>query len=329
MSMCTLMLLVYFLQLSSIAIDARRIQMNFDFNWLFTIIPNQYLNCSASSFPKDMNGMQCFGLSTGPGGGIQECIDACCSDPSCAVYQYCVNSTCEPVNSCWIGSDNSCQKAASGWISRSRPTPAPVPPMNDSYAKPNFNDSNWNQVNIPHDYIVGTGAFSPLNEGSHGFLPKNYSWYRKHFNLDTSWENKSIWIDFDGIYRDSNIFLNGVYLGNHMSGYTSFRYYIDQVKPLYFTDRTKQNVLAVRVDPTHDEGWWYEGGGIYRHTKLTVANPIHIKPWGVYAGSNVTQVINSRYGNAVMDIQTNITYNATSGSSMTISLQTDIVSKSS
>ena len=210
--------------------------------------------------------------------------------------------------------------------------------------------------------------------------------------MDSSFKGMSIWIDFDGIYRNSDIWINGQYLGNHASGYTSFRWYIDQM-PLNYGGG--DNVLAVRVDVcassfylefcqtlyhsrfnTYESSmlWgncsqhtmkdvchipdlliilahfeniysfiavsrscsmfyvntgWYEGGGIYRHVWLNVANPIHIKPWGVYAGNNVTMVSsNGRFGNAMLNVQTNLTYNSTSGTSQTVSLQTDVISKS-
>ena len=168
-----------------------------------------------------------------------------------------------------------------GWVSGGRPTPAPIPPYNTSYAQPNFPDSNWAQIDVPQDYVV-QGEFSPDNERTHGYLPKNLSWYRKHFQLPDDWQNSSIWIDFDGVYRNSDVYLNGIYLGNHASGYTSFRWYISNINPLYFQSDNKENVLAVRVDPSSDEGWWYEGGGIYRHVWITKADPVHIKPWGVF-----------------------------------------------
>ena len=145
--------------------------------------------------------------------------------------------------------------------------------------------------------------------------------------MDPSFKGKSIWIDFDGVYRNSDLYLNGEHIGNHASGYTSFRYYLNQLSVLEYGDT--ENVFAMRVDPTQDEGWWYEGGGIYRHVWMNIANPLHIKPWGIYAGSNVTNVINTKLGDASLDVQTNITYNATSGSDMTFSLQTQIVERSS
>jgi len=298
--------------------------MKMDFDWLFHLgQQGLYPNCSDEDFPINMMGVQCQGLSQATASNISECRDACCGDTNCATYQWCPANQpkgCTPASSCWIGAAVNCNKGT-GWESMGRPVPAPPQGPID----PDYDDSKWDKKDLPHDFIVETGAFSPDNDRSHGYLPKNISWYRKHFTLDSSFKGMSIWIDFDGIYRNSDMWLNGVYLGNHQSGYTSFRWYIDQV-PLNF-DGT-DNVLAVRVDPTHNEGWWYEGGGIYRHVWLNIANPVHVKPWGVYAGNNVTTVINNRFGNAMANIQTNITYNSTTGSSMTISLQTDIISKS-
>ena len=93
---------------------------------------------------------------------------------------------------------------------------------------------------------------------------------------------KSVWIDFDGVYRDSTVYLNGQKLGHQSSGYMGFRYDL--------SDRLeygKPNVIAVSVDPRQNEGWWYEGGGIYRHVWLNVASPVHIEPDGVFVRSTI------------------------------------------
>ena len=249
-------LFVYGIQISlvSLCVFGQRERVKFDFDWLFTIIPPPNYNCPTSDFPIDLNGIQCLGLTQVNANTAQECLNACCGDINCQTWQWCANSTCNPVSSCWIGSMAVCENSGSGWISGGRHTPAPIPPYNNSYSKPDFPDNNWRKVDIPHDYIVESGAFSPENERTHGYLPKNFSWYRKHFQLPNDWQNSSIWIDFDGVYRNSDVYLNGIYLGNHQSGYTSFRWYIDHV-PLNFDG--KDNVLAVRVDPSHDEGCTY------------------------------------------------------------------------
>src|SRR6185369_7874037 len=125
-----------------------------------------------------------------------------------------------------------------------------------------FDDKAWRLLHLPHDFVV-EGAFDEKADGSHGFLPKGLGWYRKTFDLPASDKGRSLWIDFDGVYRNSSVWLNGKLLGKHASGYTSFRYDISNV-----AHYGAKNFLAVRVDARNNEGWWYEGGGIYRHVWL-------------------------------------------------------------
>ncbi len=153
--------------------------------------------------------------------------------------------------------------------------------LNPAQAKPGFVDKSWRHVDLPHDYVV-EGTFDRRADTSHGSLPTTPAWYRKTFALPLSYKGKSVWIDFDGVYRDSTVWLNGHELGHHPSGYIGFRHDLNK-----FANFGGKNVLAVRVDPTKGEGWWYEGGGIYRHVWLNVANPVHVQPWGVYVRTGV------------------------------------------
>jgi beta-galactosidase len=150
-------------------------------------------------------------------------------------------------------------------------------------SKPDYNDHSWSVVHLPHDYVV-EGKFSPTADRNHGYLPVEPAWYRKSFTLPSSDKGKSLWLDFDGIYRDSMIWLNGHFLGHHPSGYTSFRYDISD-----YANYGGKNVLAVHVDPTHFEGWWYEGGGIYRHVWLNVTDRLHLTPWGTFITSELPE----------------------------------------
>jgi beta-galactosidase len=161
-----------------------------------------------------------------------------------------------------------------GADSKAAPTPS-------SPVSPDYPDASWQQVDVPHDYVVA-GTFSQKANGDHGFLPVEVGWYRKTISVPATAQGNRVWLEFDGVYRDSKFWLNGKYLGAHASGYTSFRFDI--------TDRVeigKDNLLTVRVDPTKNEGWFYEGGGIYRHTRLVIVNPLHVVPWGVYVNADV------------------------------------------
>lgn len=152
-------------------------------------------------------------------------------------------------------------------------------------ALPGYNDVSWRKIHLPHDFVV-EGAFDPHADCSHGFLPTNIGWYRKTFSLPASDKGRSLWIDFDGVYRNSRVWLNGKELGRHASGYTSFRYDITDAA-VYGGD----NILVVRADARVNEGWWYEGGGIYRHVWLNKAAPLHVAPWGVFVSALPDQEI--------------------------------------
>nr|WP_289767549.1 glycoside hydrolase family 2 TIM barrel-domain containing protein [uncultured Acetatifactor sp.] len=162
-----------------------------------------------------------------------------------------------------------------------------------------FDDSGWKVVNIPHDFVV-EGNYTKKQETfveygnipametidnrhvSGGSLEGGIGWYRKKFFVPRELEQKRIYLYFDGIYRDSIVFLNQYDIGRHASGYTSFYYDVTE-----FLHYGEENLLAVRVDATGREGWWYEGGGIYRHVSLLVAEPIHVSPWGIYASTKL------------------------------------------
>ncbi|HTR43952.1 MAG TPA: beta galactosidase jelly roll domain-containing protein, partial [Pseudomonadales bacterium] len=155
-----------------------------------------------------------------------------------------------------------------------------------SFVQPDFDDSGWRQLNLPHDWVVEL-PFDPKAELRHGFKPvgTNYvtnsiAWYRRSFDLPESDRDKTLWLEFDGIYRNSLVWLNGHCLGRHLSGYSSFRYDISK-----YANYGGKNELVVRVDATRFEGWFYEGAGIYRHVWLVKTAPLAIAPDGIFIWS--------------------------------------------
>jgi len=138
------------------------------------------------------------------------------------------------------------------------------------------------------------GKFAKNNNALHGFLPVYPAWYRRTFNVPASAHGKTIWLNFGGVYRDSVVFINGKLVGQHPSGYTGFRYNIGK-----FLHYSRPNTLAVFVDPRFFEGWWYEGGGIYRHVRLIITDKLHVAPWGTFVISKVPGKI--RYGSPTGD----------------------------
>lgn len=146
--------------------------------------------------------------------------------------------------------------------------------------KPGFNDLSWRVLNLPHDWSI-EGNFSekhPATPGG-GALPGGVGWYRKTFSLDPKDKNFLFFIDFDGVYRNAEVWINGLYLGKRPYGYASFRY---ELTP-YLYYGAKKNVIAVRVDNSQQpNSRWYSGSGIYRNVWLVKTAQLHIDHWGIY-----------------------------------------------
>lgn len=144
---------------------------------------------------------------------------------------------------------------------------------------PAFNDADWRKLNLPHDWAI-EGDFNEKNPAGSGggALPGGVGWYRKTFKADKNLIGKKIFIDFDGVYSNSEVWLNGVSLGVRPYGYISFRY--ELTKYLKFD---AENVIAVRVDNSEQpNSRWYSGCGIYRNVWLTITDPVHVDLWGTY-----------------------------------------------
>lgn len=133
-----------------------------------------------------------------------------------------------------------------------------------------FDDAGWTDLNLPHDYSIDQDYNTSL-EGESGFLPGGIGWYRKYFTLDESVKGKRVRIDFDGVYMNSTVYINGHELGNHPYGYTPFSY--DLTDYLNFEG---DNVIAVKVNHQVPSSRWYSGSGIYRDVKLTVMEDVHV-----------------------------------------------------
>ena len=152
-----------------------------------------------------------------------------------------------------------------------------------------YDHSNWERIDLPHDWAVAlpkdlsanTFAGARANTHFHRFMTERHSeiekiynigWYRKQFFADPSLDGKRIFIEFEGVFRDATVFVNGAYMDRHTSGYTSF--ILELTDHLRFGE---ENSVAVRVDSDQAEGWWYEGSGIYRNVNLIVGEPVYLK----------------------------------------------------
>jgi len=153
-------------------------------------------------------------------------------------------------------------------------------------ASEKFADSYWRVVNLPHDWAVEL-PFDRAADGGHGFktlggrYPTNsIAWYRRTFELPQADEGKRIWLTFDGVFRDATVWVNGWCVRHHEGGYSPFREDITDV--LHYGGK---NTVAVRVDATKSEGWFYEGAGIYRHVWLDKTGLVAIAPDGIFVES--------------------------------------------
>ena len=141
-----------------------------------------------------------------------------------------------------------------------------------------FNDRNWREVNLPHDWAVEQ-AFDPKAEKQEGYRQRGIGWYRRTFKLDPADRGKNLELQFDGVATRCTVYFNGTEVAHNFCGYTSI--YIDVTAMARYGNDI--NTIAVQVDADDMEGWWYEGAGIYRHTWLVKRSPVHIVADGVYA----------------------------------------------
>lgn len=145
---------------------------------------------------------------------------------------------------------------------------------------PAFADSSWRRLDVPHDWSI-EGPFSETNPAgaAGGALPGGVGWYRQTFAAVSADTSRRVFIEFDGVYRNSEVWINGQYLGKRPYGYSSFEY---ELTPHLRQDGAP-NVIAVRVDNSRQpNSRWYSGSGIYRHVRLVTTGPVHVDHWGTY-----------------------------------------------
>jgi beta-galactosidase len=191
---------------------------------------------------------------------------------------------------------------------------------NVSFVKWGFNDSYWRKLDLPHDWAVEL-PFATNADYQHGFktIGTNFpdtsiGWYRREFSLPPSDEGKRLWVAFDGVYRNSLVWLNGHCLGRNPDGYGSFRYDISQ-----WAICGGKNVLVVRVDASRFQGWFYEGAGIYRHVWLEKTSPLYIEPNGVFVWSEFSNNVPGKA--ATIHVETHLINYQTNGVNLTVQCQ--------
>ncbi|CAE7026995.1 unnamed protein product [Symbiodinium natans] len=286
--------------------------------------------CNATTFPEPLTG-HCTGLlkqgrpEDGGPGNATACRAACCAESACNAWQW------RP-GSCWLGFldiRSSCtgsgQWQGEGDPSRKPRKMMPGSPCWEDGCRSDLDDSHWRVVDVPHDFVV-EGNFTPTADKSHGYLPYGIAWYRRKVCIpeaaDIASGKRYAWLEFEGVMVRSQVWLNGVYLGGHGSGYTPFLVDLGVAK----LTPDCSNVLAVHADATSPDGWWYDGGGIYRHVWLTVADPVHVAPWGVYAPARVSVPLRGAEANADAEVHPIVAFrnkrNATENLEVTCTVKT-------
>jgi beta-galactosidase len=196
-----------------------------------------------------------------------------------------------------------------------------------------YDDRDWQGVDVPHDYVV-EGAFDPnaqLGVKSspkesvewyklHGFLRVQPAWYRKAVSIPAAAKGRRLWVEFDGVFSNSRYWLNGREIGSQYSGYSSSRFDITDA-----ANYGGKNILTVRVDPWYD-GWWYEGGGIYRHVRLVMLDSVHISPCGVFVAPTVADPCDGIKADAMVAVTTDV--NNESSTAVTATVLSEIIDAS-
>lgn len=178
---------------------------------------------------------------------------------------------------------------------------------NEGPYSPKFDEAKWGvewkDVTLPHDWVVDL-PFSPDASHSHGYKTVGYKypetsvgWYRKTFHIPEEDLGKHLSLQFDGIFRDAKVWVNGFYLGGEPSGYATQTYDISE-----YLNYGGDNTIAVRADATLEEGWFYEGGGIYRHVWLDKTDPVHVATDGVFVSADLSEP----YDKATVTVETTV-----------------------
>ena len=168
------------------------------------------------------------------------------------------------------------------------------------------NQLPWEKVNLPHDWSID-GPFDKNQNATQGFLPMGIGWYKKGLKFPENWEDKKVFIVFDGVYRSSDVWMNYAFLGHHESGYTSFIY--DLTDYVRFGNIIP-NGLRVRVDGRRHEQDMYEGNGIYRHVWILATNRLHVANWGTFistpevSNSEASIILKTKVKNEYSDSRT-------------------------
>eukprot|EP01050_Picozoa_sp_SAG11_P002810 SAG11_NODE_147_length_14771_cov_3.279648_2_plen_730_part_00 len=346
------------LQLAASAPPRERVK--FDFGWRHMLLrgapPPSYPPPPAMGppdclepWPANASGIECSGgvPHQVPDISAEICASACCSDSLCAHWQFNINGsdpkggTIHETRRCMLSPTPpgpGCTNGTPGVVGGSRPAreppppgpspPSPSPSDHPEQAQPSYDDSGWQVVNVPHDMNVDQAPERIACEygcGGRSFLARHSGWYRKHFRVPADWAGEHISVEFEGVFRHAMVYLNGRILQNHTSGYTSF----DVALPTAtLKSGSHVNVLAVYADARSGTGWWYEGGGIYRHVWLVKRSQTHLTTWGTFVAPHVhplSIVADTNSGSLRAAATLNVSAQLSSQNAASVSLTCDLL----
>jgi beta-galactosidase len=281
-----------------------RVGADFNGGWRFQAgVDPAYVACTPATgavFPVDLTGVWLTGLNAAPAAkDAAACAAACAAVCTCQAWQW----DAAGGQGCWTGllqalGPSNWNTNGSGWVGAGRYGPAvPPSPQTAGPAAPGYDDAGWLNVTLPHDYLsYGTPVYSAdVTEQRHGYVPFSDGWYRKTFTVPAEWAGALVRLHFGGVYRSWDLFLDGVWLGHHESGYTAAGWWVHNATPGGLAPGVP-HVVAVHVDgTTFQEGWYWEGAGITRDVTLTAVTPeggaaaaaVSIVPDGVFVRSAV------------------------------------------
>jgi beta-galactosidase len=182
---------------------------------------------------------------------------------------------------------------------------------------PAFDDSGWRALDVPHDWSIElTPVQTASTSSGTGFLQGGLAWYRKHFTLPSSLAGQQISIEFDGVYMNSNVYLNGKLLGNHPYAYTGFSY---DITGQVHTDGVTPNVLAVQATNQLPSSRWYSGSGIFRNIYLVATNQVHLARHGTFVTTPGLEAAIAS-GHAAVQVQTDVANDGASASAVDVAV---------
>ena len=274
-----------------------RTEVNFNYGWRFFYTEkNESAGPGTCAFPKSLDGLDCSGLERNPNRFVAgDCARACCYLEDCLFWQHsgreCLhgyagnlaNITCtEP-------------KKPSKYTGGQRDA-KPNPPFltNRTRGNADFDDSDWERVTLPHDFVARNGTITETASDRHGYFTRGVGWYRKRFSIPDEFKGDGIFLRFEGAFHVADIYVNGRFIQTHSTGYLGFTVRLDNLTTadgstaaLRFGGKG-DNVVAIRCDASFGSGHWFEGGGLWRGVELVrVSSGAHITEGGFFVDPQV------------------------------------------